>query len=39
MIVGGAVLVTGLIVDESLITIVGVAVGGYGLYLYLREKR
>jgi hypothetical protein len=39
MIVGGAVLVTGLLVDESLVTIAGVAVGGYGLYLYLRETR
>lgn len=36
MIVGGAVLLTGLLVDESLITIAGAAVGGYGLYLYLR---
>lgn len=39
MIVGGAVMVTGLLVDESLVTIAGVAVGGYGLYLYLRETR
>ena len=39
MIVGGAVLVTGLLVDESLVTIAGVAVGGYGLYLYLRQTR
>lgn len=39
MIVGGAVMVTGLLVDESLVTIAGVAVGGYGLYLYLRATR
>lgn len=39
MIVGGAVILTGLLVDESLITIGGVAVGGYGLYLYLRATR
>lgn len=39
MIVGGAVLVTGLLVDESLVTIAGIAVGGYGLYLYLRDTR
>ena len=39
MIVGGAGIVTGLLVDESLITIAGAAVGGYGLYLYLRATR
>ena len=39
MIVGGAVIVTGLLVDESLVTIGGVAIGGYGLYLYLRATR
>lgn len=39
MIVGGAVILTGLLVDESLVTIGGVAVGGYGLYLYLRATR
>lgn len=39
MIVGGAVILTGLLVDESLVTIAGVAVGGYGLYLYLRATR
>jgi len=39
MIVGGAVVLTGLLVDESLVTIAGVAVGGYGLYLYLRATR
>lgn len=36
MIVGGAGLVTGLLVDESLITIAGAGVAGVGLYLYLR---
>ena len=36
MIVGGAGIVTGLLVDESIVTIAGAAVGGYGLYLYLR---
>jgi hypothetical protein len=39
MIVGGAVILTGLLVDESLVTIAGVAVGGYGLYLYLQATR
>jgi hypothetical protein len=36
MIVGGAGIVTGLLVDEDIVTIAGAAVGGYGLYLYLR---
>jgi hypothetical protein len=36
MIVGAAGIVTGLIVDESIVTIAGAGVGGYGLYLYLR---
>lgn len=35
MIVGGAVLLTGLLVNESLVTIAGAAIGGYGLYVYL----
>ena len=39
MIVGGAAILTGLLVDESLITIAGAVVGGYGLYLYLRATR
>lgn len=39
MIVGGAVILTGLLADESLVTIGGVVVGGYGLYLYLRATR
>ncbi|HEY7462638.1 MAG TPA: hypothetical protein VIC59_12310 [Gemmatimonadota bacterium] len=36
MIVGAAGIVTGLVVDESIITIAGAGVGGYGLFLYLR---
>lgn len=36
MLVGAAGLLTGLIVDESAITIAGAAVAGIGLYLYLR---
>ena len=36
MLVGAGGLVTGLIVDESVITIAGAGVGGFGLYLYLR---
>jgi hypothetical protein len=36
MIVGGAGIVTGLLLDESVITFVGAAVWLYGLYLYLR---
>lgn len=39
MIVGGAAILTGLLADESLITIVGAGVAGYGLYLYLRATR
>jgi hypothetical protein len=39
MIVGGAGILTGLLVDEGLITIAGAAVGGYGLYLYLQATR
>jgi hypothetical protein len=35
MIVGGAVLLAGLIADEAIISIAGVAIGGYGLYVYL----
>lgn len=37
MIVGAAGIVTGLLVDEDLITIAGAGVGGFGLYLYLKE--
>jgi hypothetical protein len=39
MIVGGAVLLAGLLVDEAIISIVGVAIGGYGLYVYLNADR
>ena len=37
MIVGLAGIVTGLLVDESLVTIAGAGVAGVGLYLYLRN--
>lgn len=37
MIVGGAGIVTGLLVSESIVTVAGAAVGGYGLYLYLNS--
>ncbi|MEI2720755.1 MAG: hypothetical protein V9E87_11545 [Gemmatimonadales bacterium] len=36
MIVGGAAIVTGLLLDEGVITFVGAGVWLYGLYLYLR---
>jgi hypothetical protein len=39
MIVGGAVLLAGLLVDEAIISIAGVAIGGYGLYVYLSADR
>ena len=39
MIVGGAVLLVGLLADETAISIAGVAVGGYGLYVYLDATR
>jgi hypothetical protein len=35
MIVGGAVLLVGLLADETIISIAGVAIGGYGLFVYL----
>lgn len=35
MIVGAAGIVTGLLVDESLVTILGAGVAGVGLYVYL----
>jgi hypothetical protein len=38
MIVGGALILTGLLVDEGLVAIAGAAIGGYGLYLYLRSS-
>ncbi len=36
MIVGAAGVITGLLIDESLITVVGAGVGLVGLYLYVR---
>ena len=36
MIVGGAVAVAGILADEGILIVGGVAVAGYGLYLYLR---
>ena len=39
MIVGAAGIVTGLLVDEDVITIAGAGVGGFGLYLYLQATR
>jgi len=39
MIVGAAGIVTGLVVDEDLITIAGAGVAGFGLYLYLEATR
>jgi hypothetical protein len=39
MIVGGAVLLAGLLTDEDIVSIAGVAIGGYGLYVYLSAPR
>jgi len=39
MIVGAAGIVTGLLIDEDLITIAGAVVGGVGLYFYLQATR
>jgi hypothetical protein len=36
MIVGAAGIVTGLLIDESVVTVLGAVAGGVGLYLYLR---
>ena len=36
MVVGLAGIVTGLVVDEPFITVIGAGVGGLGLYFYLR---
>lgn len=36
MIVGAAGIITGLIIDESVVTVLGAVAGGVGLYLYLR---
>jgi hypothetical protein len=38
MIVGGAGILTGLLVDEEIVTIAGAGVGGFGLYLFLTSK-
>jgi hypothetical protein len=38
MIVGGAVLLVGLVADEAIISIGGLAIGGYGLYVYLEAS-
>lgn len=37
MIVGVAGIVTGLIIDEDLVTFAGIGVAGFGLYLYLNN--
>jgi hypothetical protein len=39
MIVGGAVLLAGLLADEAIISIAGVAIGGYGLYVFLEADK
>jgi hypothetical protein len=39
MIVGAAGIITGLLVDEGVVTIAGAVVGGLGLYLYLQATR
>ncbi|HEU5219376.1 MAG TPA: hypothetical protein VFU23_12000 [Gemmatimonadales bacterium] len=36
MIVGGAGIVTGLLIDEPVVSVVGALAGLYGLYLYIR---
>jgi hypothetical protein len=36
MIVGGAAIVTGMLIDEQAISLVGAIIGLYGLYLYVR---
>ncbi len=36
MIVGGAGIVVGSLIDSGFITVAGAGVGPYGLYLYLR---
>jgi hypothetical protein len=36
MIVGAAGIITGIVVEEGIITVAGAGVGLYGLYLYLR---
>ena len=39
MIVGAAGIVTGLLVNEDLVTVAGAGVGGFGLYRYLQGTR
>jgi hypothetical protein len=36
MIVGGAGILAGLLLDESIVTVAGAGVAGVGLYFYLR---
>jgi hypothetical protein len=36
MIVGAAGIITGIVVEEGIITVAGAGIGLYGLYLYLR---
>jgi hypothetical protein len=36
MLVGAAGIITGLIIHESVVTVLGAVAGGVGLYLYLR---
>ena len=38
MIVGAAGIVTGLLVDEDVVTVAGAVVGGFGLYRYLQDS-
>jgi hypothetical protein len=38
MIVGGAVLLIGLLADETIVSVAGVAIGGYGLFVYLDDS-
>ena len=39
MLVGAAGIITGLLVDEDIVTVAGAGVGGFGLYLYLQATR
>jgi hypothetical protein len=38
MIVGGAVLLVGLLADETIVSVAGVAIGAYGLYVFLDDS-
>ena len=38
MIVGGAVLLVGLLADETIVSVAGVGIGAYGLYVYLDDS-